>query len=30
MTLPNDTRLLSGHGGETTVGVERRDNPFLS
>lgn len=30
MTLPNETRLLSGHGGETTVGVERRDNPFLS
>jgi len=30
MTLPNETRLLTGHGGETTVGVERRDNPFLS
>jgi len=30
MTLPNETRLLSGHGGKTTVGVERRDNPFLS
>jgi hydroxyacylglutathione hydrolase len=30
LTLPNETRLLSGHGGETTVGVERRDNPFLS
>jgi hydroxyacylglutathione hydrolase len=30
LTLPNDTRLLSGHGGETTVGVERRDNPFLT
>jgi hydroxyacylglutathione hydrolase len=30
MSLPNDTRLLSGHGGETTVGVERVDNPFLS
>jgi glyoxylase-like metal-dependent hydrolase (beta-lactamase superfamily II) len=30
LTLPNDTRLLSGHGGETTVGEERRDNPFLS
>ena len=29
LTLPNDTRLLSGHGGETTVGVERRTNPFL-
>jgi glyoxylase-like metal-dependent hydrolase (beta-lactamase superfamily II) len=30
LTLPNDTRLLSGHGGETTVGNERRENPFLS
>jgi hypothetical protein len=30
LTLPNQTRLLSGHGGETTVGVERRDNPFLT
>ncbi len=29
LTLPNDTRLLTGHGDETTVGVERRDNPFL-
>jgi len=29
LTLPDDTRLLSGHGGETTVGVERGDNPFL-
>jgi hydroxyacylglutathione hydrolase len=30
LTLPNETRLLSGHGGETTVGAERRYNPFLS
>jgi hydroxyacylglutathione hydrolase len=30
LTLADDTRLLSGHGGETLVGVERRDNPFLS
>jgi hydroxyacylglutathione hydrolase len=30
LSLPNDTRLLSGHGGETTVGYERRENPFLS
>jgi hydroxyacylglutathione hydrolase len=29
LSLPNDTRLLSGHGGETTVGSERRTNPFL-
>lgn len=30
LSLPNTTRLLSGHGGETTVGAERRDNPFLT
>jgi len=30
LTLPNETRLLSGHGGETKVGVERAENPFLS
>ncbi len=30
MTLPDETRLLSGHGAETTVGVERSENPFLS
>jgi glyoxylase-like metal-dependent hydrolase (beta-lactamase superfamily II) len=29
LSLPDDTRLLSGHGGETTVGIERRYNPFL-
>ena len=29
LTLPDDTRLLSGHGPETTVGEERRSNPFL-
>jgi hydroxyacylglutathione hydrolase len=29
LSVPNDTRLLSGHGGETSVGVERMDNPFL-
>lgn len=28
-TLPDDTRLLSGHGLETTVGRERRYNPFV-
>ena len=28
-TLPDDTRLLSGHGPETTVGQERRFNPFV-
>ncbi|MBV6396087.1 MAG: Hydroxyacylglutathione hydrolase GloC [Anaerolineales bacterium] len=28
-TLPDDTRLLSGHGPETTVDEERRTNPFV-
>jgi hydroxyacylglutathione hydrolase len=28
-TLPDDTRLLSGHGPETTVGEEKRSNPYL-
>ncbi len=30
LSLPDDTRLLSGHGEETTVGSERKNNPFLS
>ena len=25
-----DTRLLSGHGPETTVGEEKRTNPFVN
>jgi hydroxyacylglutathione hydrolase len=29
LTLPNETRLYSGHGPETTVGWERQTNPFL-
>lgn len=29
LTLPDETRLLSGHGPETRVGVEREMNPFL-
>ncbi len=29
LTLPDDVRILSGHMGETTVGDERRGNPFL-
>ncbi len=28
-TLPDETRLLSGHGPETTVGEERKLNPFV-
>jgi glyoxylase-like metal-dependent hydrolase (beta-lactamase superfamily II) len=27
--MPDDTRLLSGHGPETTVGNERQNNPFV-
>ena len=29
MPLPDDTRVLSGHGPETTIGRERMTNPFL-
>lgn len=29
LTLPDDTRVHPGHGPDTTVGVERRMNPFL-
>jgi len=29
LTLPDETRLLSGHGLDTCVGEERRYNPFL-
>lgn len=29
LTLDGDTRLCPGHGPESTVGVERRQNPFL-
>lgn len=29
LTLPDETRVLPGHGPETTVGRERRLNPFL-
>ena len=28
-TLPDETRLLSGHGPETTVGDEKGSNPYL-
>jgi hydroxyacylglutathione hydrolase len=30
LTLPDETRLYSGHGPETTVGHERATNPFLA
>ena len=29
LPLPDDTRILSGHGPETTVGNERKGNPFI-
>jgi len=29
LTLPDETQLLPGHGGPTTVGRERATNPFL-
>jgi glyoxylase-like metal-dependent hydrolase (beta-lactamase superfamily II) len=28
-TMPDETRLLSGHGLETTVGNEKKHNPFV-
>lgn len=28
-TLPDNTIVLSGHGPETTIGAERRTNPFV-
>lgn len=30
MTLPDETVVYSGHGPETTIGHERRTNPFLT
>jgi hydroxyacylglutathione hydrolase len=30
LTLPDDTVVHSGHGPDTTIGRERRSNPFLS
>jgi hydroxyacylglutathione hydrolase len=30
LTLPDDTVVYCGHGGPTTIGEERRTNPFLA
>jgi glyoxylase-like metal-dependent hydrolase (beta-lactamase superfamily II) len=30
LSLPDDTRLLCGHGAETSVGRERKWNPYLA
>ena len=28
-TLPDETRIFSGHGPETTIGFEKKNNPFV-
>ena len=30
MTLPDDTVVLTGHGPQSSIGEERRENPFLN
>lgn len=30
LTLDDDTRVCPGHGPETRIGIEKRENPFLS
>lgn len=30
MTLPDDVRVYAGHGPSTTIGQERKNNPFLN
>jgi hydroxyacylglutathione hydrolase len=30
LTLPDDTSVFSGHGPASTIGEERRENPFLN
>jgi glyoxylase-like metal-dependent hydrolase (beta-lactamase superfamily II) len=30
MTLPDDTRVFCGHGPASSIGDERRENPFLN
>jgi glyoxylase-like metal-dependent hydrolase (beta-lactamase superfamily II) len=29
LSLPDETRVLTGHGPETSIGAERKSNPFL-
>jgi glyoxylase-like metal-dependent hydrolase (beta-lactamase superfamily II) len=29
LTLPDETRVFTGHGPETTIGAERGSNPYL-
>ena len=29
-SLPDSTVVLSGHGNQTTIGEEKRSNPFLT
>ena len=29
LVLPDETVVLPGHGGETTIGEEKRYNPFV-
>jgi glyoxylase-like metal-dependent hydrolase (beta-lactamase superfamily II) len=29
LTLPDETKVLTGHGPATTIGAERKSNPFL-
>jgi glyoxylase-like metal-dependent hydrolase (beta-lactamase superfamily II) len=29
LSLPPETRVLAGHGSETTIGAEARSNPYL-
>jgi len=29
LTLPDDFKVYPGHGPPTTIGLERRTNPFL-
>uniref|UniRef100_A0A832D029 MBL fold metallo-hydrolase n=1 Tax=Ignavibacterium album TaxID=591197 RepID=A0A832D029_9BACT len=29
LTLPDDTKIFPGHGIESTIGIERKQNPFL-